>query len=261
MPTSLSSSARRNVRGQVPVSTRSGTSTSLTNERPLEAFSTSSAVRGATPGLDERRQPLARGQDVDGEERVVHRLERVARADRSHVLDPPPERPEHRPGPGEGSGVARHHHRERAGLRAVGAAAHRRVGEGDAALREPRGDPPRRGRIARGAVEEERAGPEPGEQAVGPVEQRGDVAPRCRRQVMTTSAAAAASRGVAAAVAPWRAANSAARAAVRFQTVSGPRRARWAAIGAPMAPRPRKPTCIERKSFRGRTRRAANGES
>ena len=64
--------------------------------------------------------------------------------------------------------VRTHHDRERPGLGAVGAAAHRRVGEGDAPLGEARGDPPRAGRIARGAVDEQRArgeGPRGGRRA------------------------------------------------------------------------------------------------
>ena len=67
------------------------------------------------------------------------------------------------------------------------------------------------------------------------------------RQVMTMSASRAASAGVAARRASGvTAVKRSATARVRFQTVSvKPGRARWRAMGAPMAPRPRKATCIE----------------
>ena len=97
-----------------------------------------------------------------------------------------------------------------AGLGAVGAAAHRRVREGHAPLGEPSRDPPRGRRVARGAVEEQRARPEAREQPVRAVEQPDHVG-RGAEAGDDDLGRAAASRGVAAAVAPWRAANSVAR--------------------------------------------------
>ncbi len=57
MPTSFSSRASRKVRGQSPVRTRSGTRVSLTNDRPLETLTTSSAVRAETPALTRAASP------------------------------------------------------------------------------------------------------------------------------------------------------------------------------------------------------------
>jgi hypothetical protein len=100
--------------------------------------------------------------------------------------------------------------RERSRLGAIGPPTDRRVREGDAPEGQPIGDAARGGGIAGGAIQKERASARPARIPSG----------------------------------PKREANSAARTAVRFQTVSGQRGARRAAMGVPMAPRPRNPTTM-----------------
>jgi len=90
MPTSLSSSAKRNVRGPTRATTRAARSGSrLTLERPLEALITSSAGLGRdAPVLTKRGEAFARGDHVDGQQGVVDRFDRVTRAHRTPHAPP-----------------------------------------------------------------------------------------------------------------------------------------------------------------------------
>ena len=129
MPMSFSSSARRKVRGNARVSTRSGMRFIEEFERPLDALMTSSAIVGSTPSFTSVASPSAADSRWIGEERLVHRLDRVARADVAAVDDLLAERLEHRPHAIEHGGVAADHDRERSLLRAGHAAADRCVDE------------------------------------------------------------------------------------------------------------------------------------
>jgi hypothetical protein len=92
------------------------------------------------------------------------------------MLDPAAEPLEDRPSAAERAGLAAHHHREGPRLGAVGAAAHRRVHEPDAPLGQASGDAPRARRIARGAVDQQRAAAKTRQETVGTIEHRFDLA-------------------------------------------------------------------------------------
>ena len=118
---------------------------------------------------------------MNGEERLVHRLHRVAGADVAAVDDLLAERLEHGAHALEDRRVAADHDGQRPLLRADHAAAHRRVDEVDAVCGEPRrAMRARRRRVAGRAVDERRAAFQAGEQTVGSVEQRLDVGRRRR---------------------------------------------------------------------------------
>jgi hypothetical protein len=124
----------------------------------------------------ERGEPLRGAPDVDGEQGVVDRLERVARADRAAVHDLLAEGGEHGAGTLERGRVAADHHGERAALSADRAAADRGVEEADATRGQTGGDLARGRRVARGAVDQGRAGAHRRQEAGLAVEERGDLA-------------------------------------------------------------------------------------
>ncbi len=132
-----------------------------------------------------------------GEQRVVHRLERVAGADVAAVHDLLAEGLEHGAHALEQRGVATDHHGEGALLRPDRPAAHRRVEEADAMLGEPRRDAARGGGSPE--VQSTSAAPvaSPASRPVGPSSSDSTSA-ETGKQVMTTSAPRAASAGVAA---------------------------------------------------------------
>ena len=131
-------------------------------------------VRGHA-GLRQRGESFGGAPHVDGEQRVVHRLQRVAGADVAAVDDLLAEGLEHRARALEQRCVAADHHGERPLLRADRPAAHRRVEEADAVLGQARRDAARGRRITRGAIDEQRAACEASQQSVGAVEHLGDV--------------------------------------------------------------------------------------
>jgi hypothetical protein len=112
---------------------------------------------------------------VNREQRLVHRLDEIARPDSAAVHDLLAERREDGPHALEHRGVAAAHDRQRPLLRPARPAAHRRVHERDAALPEPFSDPARRCRVAGRAIDKHSPALQPSEQPLRLAEQKLDV--------------------------------------------------------------------------------------
>ena len=239
MPTSLSSSASRKVRGHAPVSTRSGTRVSLTKDRPLEPLMTSSAVRAGTPAFTSAASPSPTARMFTARNALFTALSASpAPIGPTCTIRLPISARTGRARSNVGSSAPTMIVRVPASAPLVppltGASANptARAARRAAIRRDPAGSP---------EVQSIRSAPvaRPARSPSGP-SRSASTSREVGRQVTTTAAPSAASRGVAALRTSCALANASALARVRFQTVSREPRASRAAIGAPMAPSPRK---------------------